>query len=442
MHLSSGIDWFELHGSVEFGESRITVPKLLAALKRHESTVLLDDGSYGMLPEEWLEKYGMLAGLGTAHGDHVRFNRNQAGLLDALLASQPEVSCDELFERLRTELRTFGGISSVEPPSGISRLPAPLSKRGVWDGSTSCSSSASAAAWRTTWDSAKPSRCWRCSRSAACCATPGRSADRLPPSLVVMPRSLVFNWRQEAGRFTPELRILEHTGGVRIRGHKHFDEYDAVFTTYGTLRRDAPFFKDKMFDYVILDEAQAIKNASTESAKAARLLRGSHRLALSGTPIENHLGELWSLFEFLNPGMLGSASVFKLGKGSGAKLDDDAACIACPGSAPFHPQTNQSPGGARSAGESGADALLPAGAGTADAVQRTARSLPANYPESHRAGWPGKIQDTHPGSAAPAAPGGHSSRADRPRARPRNPARNWTCCCRSWRKSWKKGTKR
>src|SRR5439155_5538251 len=81
-------------------------------------------------------------------------------------------------------------------------------------------------------------------------------------------------------------------------------------------------FKDAQFDYVILDEAQAIKNASTESAKAARLLRGDHRLALSGTPVENHLGELWSLFEFLNPGMLGSASVFRLG-GAGARSPDE-----------------------------------------------------------------------------------------------------------------------
>src|SRR5207253_6524423 len=83
-----------------------------------------------------------------------------------------------------------------------------------------------------------------------------------------------------------------------------------VLTTYGTLRNDAMIFKDVRFDYCILDEAQAIKNANSESAKAARLLQANHRLALSGTPVQNHLGELWSLFEFLNPGMLGSASVF------------------------------------------------------------------------------------------------------------------------------------
>src|SRR6185436_15690898 len=74
---------------------------------------------------------------------------------------------------------------------------------------------------------------------------------------------------------------------------------------YGTLTRDALHFKNVHFDYCILDEAQAIKNAGTLSAKAARLIKADHRLAMSGTPVENHLGELWSLFEFLNPGMLG-----------------------------------------------------------------------------------------------------------------------------------------
>jgi SNF2 family DNA or RNA helicase len=83
-----------------------------------------------------------------------------------------------------------------------------------------------------------------------------------------------------------------------------------VLTTYGTLRSDIVFLKDYRFDYAILDEAQAIKNAQTESAKAVRLLQSDHRLALSGTPVQNHLGELWSLFEYLNPGMLGAAAVF------------------------------------------------------------------------------------------------------------------------------------
>jgi SNF2 family DNA or RNA helicase len=132
----------------------------------------------------------------------------------------------------------------------------------------------------------------------------------LAPSLVVVPRSLIFHWREEAARFTPELRILEHSGAGRRHPGEHFSAYDLVITTYGTLARDALHFKNVCFDYCILDEAQAIKNAGTLSAKAARLIHAEHRLALSGTPVQNHLGELWSLFEFLNPGMLGGASVF------------------------------------------------------------------------------------------------------------------------------------
>lgn len=320
LQISSGIDWFELHGSVEYGDTRVPIPRLLSALKRQESTVLLDDGSFGMLPEEWLSKYGILAGLGSAEGDHVRFSRRQAGLLDALLASQPDVSCDELFDRIRNELRNFQGVEAANPPAEFQGVLRPYQREGLgWlhflqqFGFGGCLAD--------DMGLGKTVQVLALLEERRILRNRNGNSPSLPPSLVVMPRSLVFNWRREAARFTPQLRVLEHTGGERIRSHEHFDEYDAVFTTYGTLRRDAPFFKDKVFDYIILDEAQAIKNSSTESAKAARLLQGEHRLALSGTPIENHLGELWSLFAFLNPGMLGSASVFKLGKGA-AKLEE------------------------------------------------------------------------------------------------------------------------
>src|SRR6185295_16102457 len=131
--------------------------------------------------------------------------------------------------------------------------------------------------------------------------------EKLPPSLIVVPRSLVFNWLAEAARFTPELRVLDHTGAGRTKKKDPFASGDLVLTTYGTLRRDVATLRQTEFDYVILDEAQAIKNAGSQTAKAARLLRGRHRLALTGTPIENHLGELWSLLEFLNPGLLGTS---------------------------------------------------------------------------------------------------------------------------------------
>src|SRR6185503_115237 len=143
-------------------------------------------------------------------------------------------------------------------------------------------------------------------RASAPAATRASSngASRLP-SLVVAPRSLVYNWIDEAERFTPKLRVLDYTGADRDELRAHLGDYDLVVTTYGTLRRDVGFLASREFDTVILDEAQAIKNRESQAAKASRLLHAKHRLALTGTPIENHLGELGSLFEFLNPGLLG-----------------------------------------------------------------------------------------------------------------------------------------
>ena len=320
MRISSGIDWFELHGEADFGGVHVKLPRLLTALKRREKTIRLDDGSYGVIPEDWLKKYGILSGLGTAEGDHVRLKNHQAGILDALLASRPEVSCDALFEHVRKELQNFSGISPADAPAGFHGELRAYQREGL--------------GWIHFLQKFNLGGCLAddmgLGKTIQVLALleerrTARADNRgeIPPSLVVMPRSLVFNWLREAARFTPGLRVLEHTGIERIRGHEHFDEYDAVFTTYGTLRRDAAFFQKKTFDYIILDEAQAIKNASTASSKAVRLLNGRYRLALSGTPIENHLGELWSLFEFLNPGMLGSASGFKPGKSAAEKPDDE-----------------------------------------------------------------------------------------------------------------------
>ncbi len=110
IEVRSGIDWFELRGGAEFGATTVRLPELLAALRRGENTVRLDDGTFGMLPEEWAKKYGLLAGLGSVQRDHLRFTRQQIGLLDALLASEPQATGDEVFERAREELHRFEGV--------------------------------------------------------------------------------------------------------------------------------------------------------------------------------------------------------------------------------------------------------------------------------------------------------------------------------------------
>lgn len=305
MDVTSGVDWFELHGEVNYGESKARLPELLEALRRGDKMVRLDDGTYGMLPEEWLERTGMFARLGELQNGHIRFRRNQAGLLDALLAAQPQASCDATFARIRQQLSAFEGVHPAAQPAGFVGQLRDYQCQGLgWmEFLRSFSFGGCLADDMGVGKTAQVLALLETRRELRA------AGERLPPSLVVVPKSLVFNWKEEAKRFTPQLRVLDYTGLARIG--EDFSAYDVVLTTYGTLRRDASHLKDVQFDYVVLDEAQAVKNASTESAKAVRLLRGEHRLALSGTPVENHLGELFSLFEFLNPGMLSEGGVFK-----------------------------------------------------------------------------------------------------------------------------------
>ncbi len=306
IEVTSGIDWFELHGGATFGDQQVPLPTLLAALGRGEDLVPLGDGSFGLLPEEWLKKYVTLAGVGTPEGDHLRFGRTQVGLLDVLLAEQPEARFDKRFEQARERLRQFQGVAPADPPAGFQGTLRGYQREGLgWlhflreFGFGGCLADDMGLGKTVQVLALLEGR--RELRATA-------RKRRPPPSLVVVPRSLVFNWKQEAARFTPKLRVLDNTGIGRSKPGEQFDNFDVILTTYGTLRRDIVDLKDYEFDYAILDEAQAIKNASSQSAKAARLIHAEHRLALSGTPVENHLGELWSLFEFLNPGMLGKAA--------------------------------------------------------------------------------------------------------------------------------------
>jgi superfamily II DNA or RNA helicase len=315
INVSSGIDWFELRGDVDFEGQRTPFPRLLAALKKGESAVVLDDGTLGMIPEDWFRRYAILAGAGADGEDHVRFSRSQAGLLDAFLESQPQATCDAAFEQAREQLKRFVGIAAADATPGFCGQLRSYQRDGLgWlhflreFGFGGCLADDMGLGKTVQVLALLETRRQSGARDSAG-AVPPR------PSLAVVPKSLVFNWKQEAARFTPEIRVLDHTGSLRVKAGEHLETYDLILTTYGTLRRDAHYLKDIEFDYVILDEAQTIKNAATASAKAVRLLRGKNRLALSGTPIENHLGELWSLVEFLNPGMLGSASVFQLGAG-------------------------------------------------------------------------------------------------------------------------------
>jgi superfamily II DNA or RNA helicase len=297
----SGIDWFELQGKAHFDEASVDLPRLLQSLRAGDRSVLLDDGSIGVIPEQWIKRFGNVATLGSNEEGSVKFTRSQLGLLDALLAERDDINIDQKFAEAREALRAFDRIHPQEPPAGFVGTLRPYQKL--------------AQGWFEFLRSLGFGGCLADDMGLGktiqvLSMLESRRELKSGPSLIVVPRSLVFNWVAEARKFTPNIRILDQSHSQRRRGTDHLPDFDLVITTYGTLRRDAAFLKDFEFDYVILDEAQAIKNAATEASKAARLLSSRHRLALSGTPIENHLGELWSLFDFLNPGMMGRVGRF------------------------------------------------------------------------------------------------------------------------------------
>ncbi|WLS79459.1 DEAD/DEAH box helicase [Erwinia pyri] len=138
-----------------------------------------------------------------------------------------------------------------------------------------------------------------------------KEAGRLDrPALIVVPTTLVYNWTQEASRFTPELKVLALTGPDRKAFYDDIQHYDVVLTTYSLLWRDQPQLLGHSYHLLILDEAQYVKNSASRAASVIRSLKSRHRLCLTGTPLENHLGELWSQFDFLLPGFLGSEKEF------------------------------------------------------------------------------------------------------------------------------------
>jgi SNF2 family DNA or RNA helicase len=305
--VTSGIDWFDVDATCEFGDEQIDLPEILKALKKGEQFVTLDDGSMGILPEEWLRKYAPLANMGEVKDEIVRFKKSQALIVDLLLSEQTDAKKDLEFGKICEELHSFDGVIPGDPAPSFKGVLRPYQRDGLgWFaflqkfGLGGCLADDMGLGKTIQVLALLDIEKFRYSKK--------RKKEHLP-SIVVVPRSLIFNWIQESARFTPALTICDFSGAQRNWNENDYKKYDIILITYGTLRADVEVLHRQEFNYVILDEAQVIKNAASITAKAARLLKGRHRLAMSGTPVENHLGELWSIFEFLNPGMLGSSTL-------------------------------------------------------------------------------------------------------------------------------------
>jgi non-specific serine/threonine protein kinase len=303
-NVSSGIDWFDLNATVAFGDTEIALSDVRRAIKRREKYVKLADGSMGVIPEEWIERYRHLFALGEEIDGGMRLANNQLTLIDQLLGEADRAQVDAEFERRRERLRSFTSIAPQQLPPTFTGELRPYQK-AAYD-------------WLLFLREYGFGGCLADDMGLGKTVVTLAFIEQLfaldteaPAVLVVVPRSLLFNWQREAARFTPELGVYVHADQGRIVDPSLFHEHELVVTTYGTMLRDIEILRQYEFSCIILDEAQAIKNPVAETSKAARLLKGRQRITLSGTPVENSTLELWSQFAFLNPGLLGNLDYFR-----------------------------------------------------------------------------------------------------------------------------------
>ncbi|MCG8606595.1 DEAD/DEAH box helicase [bacterium] len=301
--VASGIDWFDLKMDIDFDGMQLPLKELRKAIRLKSSYVKLSDGSRAKLPAEWLGRFRHMINLSANAGDRLKLSHVHVTLIDELFTEASHRDFDQGYiERLK-RLQEFDGLEEVDQPQSLNGTLRPYQNTGL--------------SWLHFLNKYGFGGCLADDMGlgktvqALALLLSLQTNGSYKPSLVVTPTSVVFNWLNEIQRFAPSLRTVNLTGSDRPRTKKKYDDCDIVITSYGTLRRDIIFLKDIHFNYVILDESQYIKNPNSQTAKAAKLLKATNRLALTGTPVENTTIELWSLFSFLNPGLLGNLNYFK-----------------------------------------------------------------------------------------------------------------------------------
>jgi non-specific serine/threonine protein kinase len=281
-----------------------TLASLIMAVRQKSRFVLLSDGTSGVIPEEWLDKFSSLFSvldIDTSQKS-LKIKSSHLSLVSLLFEMADERIADSEFESKRHELQNFSGVEKKAPPPDFKASMRPYQLAGY--------------EWFYFLKKYHFGGCLADDMGL------GKTVQTLAlllnekhlgegqPSLVIVPTTLLFNWQREAQRFAPSLGIVLFHGASRGRYRDLICMSDVVLTSYGTVLRDIEFLQGIDFHYVILDEAQTIKNPASQIRNAIDQLRCRYRLALSGTPVENNLTELWSLFSFINPGMLGSYSNF------------------------------------------------------------------------------------------------------------------------------------
>jgi superfamily II DNA or RNA helicase len=304
IYISSHTDWFDAKVDIVFGDQKVSVAEVKKALANKQQFVQLNDGTLGILPEEWLKKYSLLFRVGEGRTDKLKLSRYHLSVIDELYenrnAEELTIQLEEKYERIR-EVDTIRQIDAPENLQGILR---PYQVAGFQ--------------WlnylhEVSWGGilADDMGLGKTVQALSFLQHYYEHYDGQLKALVVCPTTLIYNWENEIRKFTPTLEYYIHHGSLRSRKAEELNSHHVIITTYGTLRSDIKLFMQLPLDYVILDESQAIKNPSSKVTKAASLLNAKHRLCMSGTPLQNNTFDIYAQMNFLNPGMLGSVEFFR-----------------------------------------------------------------------------------------------------------------------------------
>jgi non-specific serine/threonine protein kinase len=301
--VSSGMDWFDCEITVSFGDQFVSLKDIRKAVLNDEHYVKLADGTLGILPAEWIAKYGMLLKLGNIDKDSIQISKLHFSIVDELYA---EIDNDDVLREIedkKRKLRDFDKIKAIKPSENVKANLRDYQESGLnwmhfldefrWGGCLADDMGLGKTLQTLTFIQSLTDK-----NPKTCC-------------LVVVPTSLIFNWSNEMDKFTPNLKYLVHHGTQRTPHIETFMDYNVIMTTYGVIVRDVDRIKELNFDYVILDESQAIKNVTSKRYKAVSLLNSHNKLVLTGTPVENNTFELYAQMNFLNPGILGTQEFFK-----------------------------------------------------------------------------------------------------------------------------------
>lgn len=303
IHLSSGLDWFDAKIELSFGEQRIGISEIKKALANKQSFVQLNDGSLGILPDEWLNKYSLLFKVGEGRNNKLRLSRFHLSVIDDLYEKRDETELSFELDEKYEKLRNFKSIPEVAVPEELENRLRPYQTSGYhW------LNYLNTVGWGGIL--ADDMGLGKTVQALSMLSHYAKQEGSLK-ALVVCPTTLIYNWENEIKKFTPSLTWCIHHGSVRTRNPEDFGKNNIIITTYGTLRSDIQLMMKILFDYVVLDESQAIKNPSSKVTKAACLLTAKNRLCMSGTPLQNNTFDIYAQMNFLNPGLLGSVEFFR-----------------------------------------------------------------------------------------------------------------------------------